>query len=74
MTIRNLLLAASAVSLATAPIAATATDIVRSAEPVTGESNVMSMDARFLIGAILAAGLVIWIIADDDDDDDPVSP
>ncbi len=76
MAIRKLLLTASAVSLAAAPIAAAATDLAYATQPLAGESDVGSMETRFIIGGILAAGLAIWIIADDDDDDDdePISP
>ncbi|WFL77520.1 hypothetical protein P7228_00200 [Altererythrobacter arenosus] len=71
MTARNLLLVVGSAALAGAPIAAAATDAVRASEPITGESELASMGTRFLIGAILAAGLAILIIADDDDE--PVS-
>lgn len=72
MNVRNLLFTAGAVALAAAPLAAAASGAARASQPIDDESEFGSMESRFLIGGILAAGLAILIIADDDDE--PTSP
>ena len=68
MTIRNLAMAAAALSLAAAPAIAQA-DFARAAAPVSGESKLEG--SGIILGVLGAAAVVagIIIIADDDDDD-----
>ena len=73
MTIKNLILAGGAISFAAAPLVAASADTIPASQPVSGQSEIGSIESSFLVGALLVAGLTILIIADDDDDE-PVSP
>lgn len=85
---RNILAAAAAFGLATAPVAAQAgtraNDIVpasvsveRDAQPITGASSMGDRESiiptAFLVGMIAIAVVFALEILDDDDDDDAIS-
>ena len=62
------------VSLASAPVAASAAPITdRSAAPIGGEQLAGDLAPAWLIAAVLVVGLGILVFSDDDEDE-PVSP
>lgn len=73
MRVRELLAGLAALSLVSAPIAATAAPAARAGSPVGGDSEQLT-DAGFgwAIGAVLVVVLGILIFTDGDED--PVSP
>jgi hypothetical protein len=78
MKIRNLMFAAAAGSLISAPVAlqaANAAPIDRSAMPANAESDLGGgFGAGLVIAALAAAGMLVLILTDDDDEDEAVSP
>ena len=71
----NRLLAIAALSLAAAPIAATAQDTSRESASVSNASN-LGADGPTITALVAIAALVagVIIVADGEDDDAPVSP
>ena len=71
----NRLLAIAALSLAAAPIAATAQDTSRESASVSDASN-LGADGPTITALVAIAALVagVIIVADGEDDDAPVSP
>lgn len=74
MKLRHLTAASAAALLVTAPIAANAAPIERSAAPVAGESGELTSGSDFMKALIIiliaAAGMAFLLVTDDD----PVSP
>lgn len=68
------LLAIAALSLAAAPISATAQDVSREAAPV-GEASNLSADGPTITALVAIAALIaaVVIVADGEDEDAPVS-
>ena len=71
----NRLLAIAALSLAAAPIAATAQDTSRESASVSDASN-LGADGPTITALVAIAALIagVIIVADGEDDDAPVSP
>tara|TARA_B100000929_G_scaffold48820_1_gene35302 strand:- start:5398 stop:5622 length:225 start_codon:yes stop_codon:yes gene_type:complete len=71
----NRLLAIAALSLAAAPIAATAQDTSRESASVSNASN-LGADGPTITALVAIAALIagVIIVADGEDDDAPVSP
>lgn len=70
-------LALATISIATAPVAASAAPAVGGvrATPVVSDDNSLEGNSSWLIGLLgLAAGIAAIIIVSDNNDDDPVSP
>nr|WP_240956843.1 hypothetical protein [Pseudopontixanthobacter vadosimaris] len=70
--------ATAALSLATAPVMASAADMDRAAAPVVAENNVAGNSTAGLIGLFALVALALFIFIDEDDvfideDDVPVS-
>ncbi|OBX17971.1 hypothetical protein A9995_13540 [Erythrobacter sp. QSSC1-22B] len=78
MKTRNLMFAAAAGSLISAPVAlqaATAAPVDRSSMPASDESELGGgIGAGLVIAALAGAGMLVLILTDDDDDDVAVSP
>lgn len=78
MKIRNLLFAAAAGSLASAPVAlqaAEAAPLARASMPSSEASEIGGgIGATLAVIALAAAGMLALILTDDDDDDVAVSP
>ncbi|WP_336986717.1 hypothetical protein [Altererythrobacter aquiaggeris] len=68
---RAILLPLIALSMVSAPVSAT--QVVRSAAPVDGESELVGRPYIPIIVLIAAVAIGIIIASDDDDDDAPVS-
>jgi hypothetical protein len=76
MKFRSLIPAAAAVSLMATPVLASASsaDLGRTVAPVAGESGIENNTILYIVGGILAAVGLIFLIDGSDNDDNPASP